>query len=46
VVGRGAAEEQVELVQRAGGQRTDLAASDLQAQLLPQLVRERSGLTP
>jgi len=46
VVGRGAAEGQVELVQRAGGQRTDLAASDLQAQLLPQLVRERSGLTP
>ena len=44
VVGRGAADGQVELVQRAGGERSDLPVSDLQAVLLPQLARERSGL--
>lgn len=44
VVGRGAAAGQVELVQRAGSQRTDLAADGLLDRLLPRLVAERSGL--
>ena len=44
VVGRGAAEGQVELVQRAGGARRDLAVADLQPLLLEQLAQERRGL--
>jgi prolyl-tRNA synthetase len=44
VVGRGAAEGQVELVQRAGGARRDLAVADLQPLLLEQLAVERRGL--
>jgi prolyl-tRNA synthetase len=44
VVGRGAAEGQVELVQRAGGERSDLAATEVLAQLQGQLERERGGL--
>jgi prolyl-tRNA synthetase len=44
VVGRGAAQGQVELVQRSAGERLDLPASGLQSQLLPQLQRERAGL--
>ena len=44
VVGRGAADGQVELVQRAGGERSDLAASAVVGQLLAQLERERAGL--
>jgi hypothetical protein len=34
----------VELVQRAGGERSDLAAADVLAQLQGQLERERGGL--
>ena len=44
VVGRGAADGQVELVQRAGSRKQDLAAADLLGQLVPQLERERGGL--
>jgi prolyl-tRNA synthetase len=44
VVGRGAAEGQVELVQRAGGERRDLAVAELQPLLLEQLAAERQGL--
>ena len=44
VVGRGAAAAEVELVQRRGGERRDLAVSNLQDHLLPQLQRERAGL--
>ncbi|MGA0022004.1 MAG: proline--tRNA ligase [Vulcanococcus sp.] len=44
VVGRGAADGQVELVQRAGGERTDLPAAAVLAQLREQLERERAGL--
>ena len=44
VVGRGAADGMVELVQRAGGERSDLAATAVVAQLQQQLQRERSGL--
>ena len=44
VVGRGAADGQVELVQRAGGRKQDLAATALLEQLLPQIEAERSGL--
>ncbi len=44
VVGRGAAQGQVELVQRSVGERLELPASGLQSQLLPQLQRERAGL--
>ena len=44
VVGRGAADGQVELVQRAGGARRDLAVADLQPLLLEQLAVERRGL--
>jgi len=43
-VGRGAAEGMVELVQRAGGERTDLAAAAVLPQLQAQLERERAGL--
>jgi len=44
VVGRGASDGMVELVQRAGGERTDVAASAVLPQLLEQLERERAGL--
>jgi prolyl-tRNA synthetase len=44
VVGRGAAEGQVELVQRSTGAKQDLAADQLEATLLPQLLLERQGL--
>ena len=44
VVGRGAADGQVELVQRAGGERRDLAVAALQPLLLEQLAAERRGL--
>ena len=44
VVGRGAADGQVELVQRAGGERRDLAVDALQPLLLEQLAAERRGL--
>jgi len=44
VVGRGAAEGQVELVQRSSGAKQDLAADQLEATLLPQLLHERQGL--
>ena len=44
VVGRGAADGQVELVQRAGGRKQDLAGTALLEQLLPQIEAERSGL--
>ena len=44
VVGRGAADGMVELVQRAGGERSDLAATAVVSQLQQQLERERSGL--
>ena len=44
VVGRGAAEGQIELVERQGSQRTDLAAAELLATLLPRIERERLGL--
>lgn len=44
VVGRGAAEGQVELVQRAGSQKWDLAASELSERLLAAVQGERRGL--
>ncbi len=44
VVGRGAADGMVELVQRAGGERSDLPATSVVAQLQQQLERERAGL--
>jgi prolyl-tRNA synthetase len=44
VVGRGATDGMVELVQRAGGERSDLAAAAVVAQLQAQLERERAGL--
>ena len=44
VVGRGAAEGQLELVQRAGGHRQDLAATALLPLLVPLVETERSGL--
>lgn len=44
VVGRGAADGQVELVERAGGAKRDLAASELMAVLLPALEAGRRGL--
>jgi len=43
VVGRGAADGLVELVQRAGGERTDLTAAAVLPQLLAHLERERAG---
>ena len=45
VVGRGAADGQVELVQRAGCHKRDLAAHNLLAELVPCIERERRGLT-
>jgi prolyl-tRNA synthetase len=44
VVGRGAATGQIELVERQGSQRQDLAAADLLAVLLPRLAQGRRGL--
>ena len=44
VVGRGASDGMVELVQRACGERTDVAASAVLPQLLEQLERERAGI--
>ena len=44
VVGRGAASGLVELVQRAGGARQELAASALLSTLVPTIERERTGL--
>ena len=44
VVGRGAATGQIELVERQGSQRQDLAAADLLTVLLPRLVQGRRGL--
>ncbi|MCS5705529.1 proline--tRNA ligase [Synechococcus sp. FGCU-3] len=44
VVGRGAADGQVELVERAGGQKRDLAASELLATLQPTIEAARRGL--
>ena len=44
VVGRGAAEGQVELVERAGGAKRDLAATDLLAALVPVIEAARQGL--
>ena len=44
VVGRGAADGQVELVQRAGGAKRDLPATELQATLVPTIEAERRGL--
>jgi prolyl-tRNA synthetase len=44
VVGRGAAEGQVELVERAAGAKRDLAASQLLSTLLPAIDAGRQGL--
>jgi prolyl-tRNA synthetase len=44
VVGRGAADGQVELVQRAGGVKQDLPADALQAVLVAAIEAERAGL--
>jgi prolyl-tRNA synthetase len=44
VVGRGAATGQIELVERQGSQRQDLAAAELLTVLLPRLVQGRRGL--
>ncbi|MEN9541877.1 MAG: hypothetical protein RLZZ459_1968 [Cyanobacteriota bacterium] len=44
VVGRGAADGQVELVQRASGERSDVPAADVLSQLQAHLERERAGL--
>ena len=44
VVGRGAAAGMVELVQRSGGERQELAVAALQPLLLDRLAAERSGL--
>jgi prolyl-tRNA synthetase len=44
VVGRGAVDGQVELVQRAGGERSDVPASAVLSQLQAHLERERAGL--
>ena len=44
VVGRGAAEGQVELVERSSGSKRELAASELPAQLLEILLPQRRGL--
>jgi prolyl-tRNA synthetase len=45
VVGRGAAEGRVELVQREGGVSEELAANALLTQLLPRIEAERNGLS-
>jgi prolyl-tRNA synthetase len=44
VVGRGAADGQVELVQRAGSQKRDLAAAELTESLVAAIHSERNGL--
>jgi prolyl-tRNA synthetase len=44
VVGRGAADGQVELVERAGGAKRDLAAAELLATLQPTIEAARQGL--
>jgi prolyl-tRNA synthetase len=44
VVGRGAAAGQIELVERQGSQRQDLAAAELLTVLLPRLEQGRRGL--
>jgi prolyl-tRNA synthetase len=44
VVGRGAADGQVELVQRASGERSDVPAAEVVSQLQAHLERERAGL--
>ena len=44
VVGRGAAEGQVELVQRSVGERQDVPVAELQPLLLERLAAERRGL--
>ena len=44
VVGRGAADGQVELVQRASGERSDVPAAEVLSQLQAHLERERAGL--
>ncbi|MFY8148713.1 MAG: proline--tRNA ligase [Prochlorococcaceae cyanobacterium] len=44
VVGRGAAEGQVELVERAGGEHRDLAAGNLVSTLVPLIEAGRRGL--
>jgi len=44
VVGRGAADCQIELVERATGAKQDLAAADLLTTLLPTLQRQRAGI--
>ena len=45
VVGRGADKGEIELVERRGNRREDLAASALMAVLLPRLEQGRQGLT-
>jgi prolyl-tRNA synthetase len=44
VVGRGAVDGQVELVQRASGERSDVPAAAVLSQLQAHLERERAGL--
>ena len=44
VVGRGAADGQVELVYRSTGDKRDLSADAVESTLLPQLQEERQGL--
>jgi prolyl-tRNA synthetase len=44
VVGRGAPDGQVELVQRASGERSDVPAAEVLSQLQAHLERERVGL--
>ena len=44
VVGRGAAEGQVELVQRSVGERQDVPVAELQPLLMERLAAERRGL--
>ena len=44
VVGRGAADGKVELVQRSTGDKQDLSADAVESTLLPQLQEERQGL--
>ncbi len=44
VVGRGAADGLVELVQRCSGEKQDLSAEALESTLLPQLQLERRGI--
>ncbi|MFQ6539015.1 MULTISPECIES: proline--tRNA ligase [Aphanothece] len=46
VVGRGAAEGRLELVQRAGGDRRELSQDALLQTLVPTVLRERGGLQP